>query len=406
MVTFFTFLSEEPYVHTQVLQTPNCEPLSIFKSSLSPSLLYLDCQDLENKGNYFLALLERFPGVGGGEGEYIWIYSTLIGFESLEQAGSYAEFMASGSAMMLYVHEVQDYLELNGLLTGYFSILSKPEECTNVVRITATGNSEDKLLLECSTSQSDLVSVIHIFDSLTSRHLLTTTPYPVCPIRSSVDGSIVAIFTNLSIFVIDLSSESYVNMSVSHPIYDGVITQSDSFTFCLVYSTSDGLHRAQISLTTSKQERRLSIGSESMFPDTDSICVEDGCPLLYLVDQDLILAALHFSMIALFSISNLERVAPDIEIEYHPSRFMFQPANISISSVSTCVCLTQSLLPSPEAKLPGSVENPIMKQTDDVSTTTTIAAVIIVAFTVAGVTILRIVIVVRKRKLSYSNRAR
>ena len=405
MVTFFTFLSEEPYVHTQVVQAPNCEPLSIFESSLLPHLLYLDCQDLETKGNYFLALLERFPGVGRGEGEYVWIYSTLTGFESLEQAGSYAEFMVSGSAMMLYVHEVQDYLELNALVTGYFSILTKPQECTNVVRITATGNTEDKLLLECSTSQSDLVSVIHIFDSLTSRHLLTTTPYPVCPIRSSMDGSIVAIFTDSSIFVIDLSSESYVNMSVSHSIYDGVITQSDSFTFCLVYSTSDGLHRAQVSLTTSKQERRLSIGSESMFPDTDSICVEDGCPLLYLVDQDLILAALHFSKIAVFSVSNLERVAPDIETEYRPSRFVLQPANISISSVSTCVCPTPSSLPSPEAKLPGSVENPIMEHTDDVATITTITA-IIVALTVAGVTILLIVIVVCKRKFSYSNRAR
>ena len=402
IVTFFTFLPEKPFVYTQVVPTPNCEPLSIYESILSPSLLYLDCKDIENDGNYFLAQLERFPGRSG---DYVWIFSTLSGFGSLEQAGTYVGVMAVDSVMMMYVHETQDYLELNGFLTGYISILTKPQECTNIVRISVAGKSGDRLLLECSTTETELVSVIHILDSVTSStYLLTTSPYEICPIRFSEDGSIVAIFTEFNIIVIDLVSESYTNVTVNQSIYDGVVSQSTSSnTFYLVYSTTDGLHRLQLSLTM----RTIQIWSESLFPDTGSICAEKGCPLLYMVDQDLILAAVD-SKVSLLSISSLERVALDIQTQHPPLRFVFQTVNNSVCGLTPSVCSVSSqevtIVPSLEANIPLQHGN-VKEQGNPVKQTTAAAIGVVATIVTLMLTVVLtalLLLAARKKKWRYS----
>ena len=404
IVTFFTFLPEKPFVYTQVVSTPNCEPLSIYESILSPSLLYLDCKDIENDGNYFLAQLERFPGLSG---DNIWIFSSLSGFGSLEQAGTY---MAVDSVMMLYVHETQDYLELNGFLTGYINILTKPSECTNIVRISATGNSGDRLLLECSTSKTELVSVIHILDSVTSStHLLTTSPYEICPIRFSEDGSVAAIFTEFNIIVIDLVSESYTNVTVNQSIYDGVVSQSTSSnTLYLVYSTIGGLHRLQLSLTTTETKRAIQIWSESLFPDTGSICAREGCPLLYMVNQDLILAAVD-SKVALLSISGLERVAMDIQTQHPPLRFVFQTVNNSVCGLTPSVCSLSSLevtiVPSLEARIPLQQHGNVKEQGNPIKQTTAAAigvAATIVTLMVTVILTAILLVAAHKKKWLYS----
>ena len=421
LVSFFTFLSEEPFVYTQVVPIPNCEPLSIYEPPLSPNLLYLDCKDLQNNRNFFLAQLERFQLSGKSDKEdYVWIFSTLPGFQSLEEAGTYAGIMGFSSFMMLYVHEAQeDHIELNGFLTGYISILTKPEECSNIVRITATGTSEDnKLLLECSDTETELVSTLYILDSVTSMHLLTTqSPYKICPMRFSPNGSVVAIFTEFYIVVIDLVSESYTNVTVNQSIYDGVVSQSSSGsnTLYLVYSTMDGLYRVTVSLTTTKTtKRRIEIGSVSIFPDTGTVCAKEGCPLMYMVNEDLILAAVD-SVVSLFSIASLKKAAGDITTQHPPSRFMFQSAiNDTLCRViSPSVCpVTSSLdvtvVPSLQSVITmhhGNAEWLMGTSARGQATKTAVAVVATAVATVIGIAILITLLLITARRKYLSSAA-
>jgi hypothetical protein len=161
----------------------------------------------------------------------------------------------------------------------------------------------------------------------------------------------VAVFTESYIILIDLYSEAYKNVSVvDQVIYDGVISRSGEKTIYLVYVSSTGLYRAQLSLVTHESETKIEVLTISLFHGTSSVCAWQGCPLLTLVDNDTAMAAFDLE-ITTFSISALSRVAPSIKTMYHPSRIVFQSANLSNSplAMSSSLPLETMLAPSAEA---------------------------------------------------------
>jgi hypothetical protein len=319
VLSIFTFLSMPPFIYTQSVPIPDCEPLSIVKSLKSPNVLFMDCLDLENSGNYFLAELVHSSDDTGHQ----WTFEKISGFKTLERAGTYVEVASINSIMMLYVHEEYDYIQMNGFRSGYINIISRPDGCNHVVRITATG-SINVMLLECSASNdSELVSSIYVLESVTTTHILDTIPYSVCPIRFTMDGDTAAIFTEYYIIVINLVSYSFTNISVSQAIYDGAITRFDNNSFYLVYVTSRGLHRDHLTEYAQETGSSMTINSQLLFPDTSTVCAVDGCSLLTLIDSDTVLVALDYK-IAIFSISALEKVAPYVRTKHQPSRNIFQ----------------------------------------------------------------------------------
>lgn len=317
VLNMFTFLAEPPYVYTQSVQIPDCIPLSFTASVQSVNLLFMDCEDLVNEGNYFLAKLQLEPA-------HHWVYYKLRGFETVGRAGAYTVFTVMDIVMMMYVHEQHEYIELNDVRSGYFNSIHLPDHCVHAVRISATGKN-NLVLIECSSSKaSDQVSSIYTLESATFTHLLDTAPYSICPIRFTEDGSITAIFTEYYIIAIDLDSGALINISVNQAIYDGVITPFGGNSFYLVYSTPTGLHRVSVNLSQEMESSRLG------FTDTSGVCAVDGCSLLTLVDSNTILVAIGLD-ITLLSISDLSKVAPNVEVKYRPSRNIFQKINITTS---------------------------------------------------------------------------
>lgn len=315
VLNIFTFLSEPPYVYTQSVPIPDCIPLSFTASIQSVNLLFMDCEDLEQEGNFFLAKLQL-------ESAHHWAYYKLNGFETVGRAGAYTVFTHMDIVMMMYVHEEHEHIELNNVRSGYFNLVRRPDDCVHAVRISATGKN-NLVLIECSsTKASDQVSSIYTLESATFTHLLDTAPYSICPIRFTEDGSVTAIFTEYFIIAIDLDSGAFVNVSVSQAIYDGVITQFEDNSFYLVYSTSTGLHRVSVNLSQETESSRLG------FTDTSAVCAVDGCSLLTLVDSNTVLVAIGLD-ITLLSISDLTKVSPDMEVKYRPSRNIFQKINIT-----------------------------------------------------------------------------
>ena len=326
-MTVFTFIDEEPYVYTQVVALTNCEPLSLVKLSLSPDLIFIDCKDLENSDNYFLARLERSSNDNGNK---FWTFQRVSGFENLEQYGAYVEVVAFNSVMVLYVHAVGDYIEMNGLLSGYVNILFRPSNCDNIARMTAI---DGRLLLECSNIDSDLVTSLHMYslDSATITHLITTSPYRVCPIRFTPDGEFAALFTDGYIIVIDMVTGNFANVSVNQPIYDGVITRSvtNDSSFYLVYSTPSGLYRYHLTQSRHQLEVAVELDDLSEFADASGVCVHQGCPLLSLVDTDIVMIALDNDEIMTLSVSSLQSIGLNVKSEYQPSRIVFLKKNVS-----------------------------------------------------------------------------
>ena len=312
----FTFLSERPYVYTQSVPIPDCIPLSFTASIQSVNLLFMDCEDLVEEGNFFLAKLQLEPA-------HHWAYYKLRGFETVGRAGAYAVFTHMDIVMhMMYVHEEHEHIELNDVRSGYVNLVRRPDHCVHAVRISATGKN-NLVLIECSSNKaSDQVSSIYTLESATFTHLLNTSPYSICPIRFTQDGSVAAIFTEYFIIAIDLDSGAFVNVSVSQAIYDGVITQCEDYLFYLVYSTSTGLHRVSVNLSQEMEISRLG------FTDTSAVCAVDGCSLLTLVDSNTILVDIGLD-VTLLSISRLSKVPPDVEVKYRPSRNIFQKMNIT-----------------------------------------------------------------------------
>ena len=326
VVTVFTFLDEEPYVYTQALSLTNCEPLSLVKHSLSANLLFIDCQDLENGGNYFLAELERSLDTNGPQ---LWTFERT-GFENFEQVGTFVEVTAFDSVMMLYVYEAGEYIMMRGLISGYVNVL--PHNCGHIVRMTATG-SRNELFLECCDTVSELVNSLHIYelDSITITHLINTPSYTICPIRFTQDGRLAAIFTDDYIIVIDLESGVFANISVNQLIYDGVITHSvgNNSSYYVVYSTTSGLYRVLLTQQLNGMGTTIKLHTISLFPNTIAICASHGCPLLNLVDNDTIMIGLNYNEIMTFSISSLEIIAQNVKSEYQPSRIVFTRKNVS-----------------------------------------------------------------------------
>ena len=328
MFLVFTFLSEEPYVYTQTIPAPDCEPLSIVRSSQPPNLLFLDCRNLADPENYFLAHLERTTDETGQQ----WLYQKLRGYDTHERAGAYVEVFAMNTIMMLYVREEYDYIEINGPTSGYITYLSLPSECEHILRISLAGRS-GTLLLECSAHNNSShleVTNLHTLDMSSGEitFLLNTDPYSLCPVRFSSDGEIAAIFTQNLVIVIDMITRVYMNISTSvdQVVYDGVVTDLEENSFYVIYSTSSGLHRALIARSSLKRINPL------LFEDSSLVCAHQGCSLLALVDSDTLLVALHLK-ISMFSISGHSRVAPDVQTKYQPSRIFFRK---STSNTSNC----------------------------------------------------------------------
>ena len=332
MFLVFTFLSEEPYVYTQTIPAPDCEPLSIVRSSQPPNLLFLDCRNIADPENYFLAHLERTADEAGQQ----WLYQKLRGYDTHERAGAYVEVFAMNTIMMLYVREEYDYIEINGPTSGYITYLSLPSECEHILRISLAGRS-GILLLECSAhnnlSQLEVTN-LHTLDMSSGEltFLLNTDPYSLCPVRFSSDGEIAAIFTQHLVIVIDMITREYMSISTSgdQVVYDGLVTDLEENSFYVIYSTSSGLHRALIA----KQETGSSLQriNPLLFEDSGLVCAHQGCSLLALVDSDTLLVALHLK-ISMFSISGRSRVAPDVRTKYQPSRIFFRK---STSNTSNC----------------------------------------------------------------------
>ena len=310
-------------MYTQSVLLPDCEPLSIVMSPLLSDVFFLDCKDVTDSGNFFLAELER---LSDDTGRHSWTFEQMNGFETIEQAGAFVEVTAVNSDMMLYVHAQGNYIEVNGFLSGYINILPLPDGCGHIVRITVTGKP-NLVLLECSNNASDLVTGLFLLEleSVIDTHLFDTAPYVACPIRFSSGGDLAAIFTEHYILVIDLVSNVFTNISVNQAIYDGVLTESVNNAFYLVYTTSSGLHRAYLTRETG---HGMKVENQLLFSDTSTVCVHQSCPLLTLVDSDSVMVAFNFD-IAIFSISGLYKVSPRVHVKFQPSRIVFQERNSS-----------------------------------------------------------------------------
>lgn len=326
VLSVFTNLSKAPYVYTQSIEIPDCSPLSLIASSQTPDLIFLDCEDLTNDGNYFLAELQHTSDGTGHQ----WTYQKMSGFETLDRAGAYVEVSAINSVMMLYVHEQYEYIQMNGFRSGYITHVPRPTGCVHVVRITATGKT-DVMLLECSASNvSELVTSLYILESAKDTHILDTGPYSICPIRFTEDRNVAAIFTEHYILVTDLVSGIFTNISVNQAIYDGIITRFDSNSFYVVYSTSIGLHQVYLTKHNQGSGQSFVLNRRLLFDDTHTVCAVQGCSLLTLIDSDTLLVALDLKIVV-FSISSLHKVA-NVGTKYQPSRNFFQKRNTSTTS--------------------------------------------------------------------------
>ena len=330
IMTIFTFVRESPYVYTQSVLMTDCEPLSIIRSSQSPNQLFLDCKDLANEGNYFVADLILSSD---STGHQRWTFQKL---KTFARPGTFVEVSATGSVMMLYAHQNNNYIEVNGFLSGYINLLSLPDGCSRVVRITATAGAV--LFLECSNDVSELVTSVHLLmlDSVTSTHLLDTAPYEVCPIRFTENGQFAAVFTQTYITVIDLVTHVFTSISVNQAIYDGVITQSDDDSVYLVYTTASGLNRVSLTL----EGGDIKVPNQLLFSDSGTACADLNCPLLTLIDSDTVVATLD-QYITIFSISELSKVGPNVRTKYQPSRIVFQEKIISPLPQSSSLSQTQ-----------------------------------------------------------------
>lgn len=316
----FTFTPDQPYVYSQTIPAPLCDPLSITRSSLSPNQLYVDCRDVRSRGSVFLALLAQSLD---HQTRLQWSFQQLPGYQNLDGAGAFVEVAALNTMMMLYLHEESGYLEVNGVDSGYISSLSLPRGCGHLVRATPTG-SGGVVLLECSSERgSEEITNVHTFNisAAVLRRVIDSAPYSVCPLRFTADGQTAAIFTQHGIIVVDLGTGDHVNITASGPVYDGLLVRAGGTALYVVYSSPGGLHRSYVPSLASES----SPGVLVRFEGSDSICAHRNCSLLALLDSDTVLAALGHE-VALFSISTLRQVA-SAPTKYQPSRHIFQRSN-------------------------------------------------------------------------------
>ena len=121
------------------------------------------------------------------------------------------------------------------------------------------------------------------------------------------------------------------NLSVNQPIYDEVITRSvtNDSSFYLVYSTPSGLYRYHLTQSRHQLEVAVELDDLSEFADASSVCVHQGCPLLSLVDTDIVMIALDNDEIMTLSVSSLQSIGLNVKSEYQPSRIVFLKKNVS-----------------------------------------------------------------------------
>ena len=203
----------------------------------------------------------------------------------------------------------------------------------------------------------------------------------------------------------------FSNISVNQPIYDGVITNSvgNNSSYYVVYSTTSGLYRVLLTQQLNGMGTTIKLHTVSLFPNTITICISHGCPLLNLVDNDIIMIGLNYNEITTFSISSLEIIARNVKSEYQPSRIVFTRKNVS----------NLILPPSPEPyyTIMTTIKEPIITHSvledvvseDRLSKATLasiIVGVVVLLVVVVIVCVVVIVLVRRRRSRSYKPEAR
>ena len=243
--------------------------------------------------------------------------------------------------------------------------------------------------------------------------IYSSTSYTIYPIRFTQDGRLAAIFTDDYIIVTDLESGVFSNISVNQPIYDGVITHSvgNNSSYYVVYSTTSGLYRVLLTQQLNGMGTTIKLHTVSLFPNTIAICASHGCPLLNLVDNDIIMIGLNYNEITTFLISSLEMIARNVKSEYQPSRIVFTRKNVS----------NLILPPSPEPyyTIMTTIKEPIITHSvleevvsEDSLNRTTLASIIVgVVMVVLVVLVIMCVIVLvviykTRRSRSYKPEAR
>ena len=313
-----TFLNHIPYF--QILWTPGCEPISIFKPSYFDDVLYMQCRDPTDHGRILLSWLIQ----DGNNNNFLeWTFQPLPNFDSFSNEGTFYEYYDRNfeEYMVYFTYTLDDLLYFEGPDNNYFRFFALPSECTEVIRISAVRNSRYNVVLECSVEQSSgIITAVHSFDPDQGSFVkLLDTSYTKCPIQfySSNSESILAIFSGGQILVQDLYDlEASAQVNVSGHIYDGLLTKIEEQVYA-VYATGNGLHILNVS-------QALSNNGESVIQRLDhseNICAHIGCPLLTLLDERTIVASLD-PEIALYSLipPRLLSTANNTNL---PARFIF-----------------------------------------------------------------------------------
>ena len=344
----FTVINYTPY--SQIVVTPGCVPLSIFKPHDDYSeedILYVECERPSAPNQYFLAKLVK------DQRDLQWSYQTLTNYDDLTSNGAFQYYTDDFEQYQVYYAYARgDLLYFEGPDNGLYRFFSLPSRCAKVVRITCV-DKHPHLLIECSnTSDSSIkvVNSVYLFEPDSGNYdpIFQGTAYSKCPVRFSNDGSIVGIFTGRRLLVKELFKQgrSAVIEDVMW-VYDGLLTEMEGSTYAAYINTS-GLYTLSVT---------RALGGHTVTPvrvgNSEDVCARTGCPLLEAINTNTIVAQCNGS-VATFSVHPPKLLNSSV-VSNWPVRFIFYkhlPSTVPPEHPAATAYPSPSILPHPTVTSP------------------------------------------------------
>lgn len=307
-------------VYSQAIDMPECSPLVLFKPHHFDvqGFVHLLCSSTSEEKVYFI-----------GD---VTVSDTSVDFrrhvEVYREAGEFHTYSdaAYGTMDTYFLHAERDTLYAESLEGGDTMTFNLPENCTRVVRMTSLGYQNGGVLVECSgsagESQPTIINSIHLlyFERDDFAAVLTNLDYELCPLRLTLNGSIVAVFTQSTLILIRPKVRKAVFIKAGGVIHDGQLSEFDDKVIA-VYSTPEGLYGLDVGVALG----RGAFGSPSplRLDGSGDFCTqsETGCSLLHAFGRGKVVAVSQHKL-AVFSLDSLGLLNTAVT-KHRPSRIFF-----------------------------------------------------------------------------------